>query len=266
MRSNGIVLWEGMSQFDNTTPIVVIATGLVNRSSNAKTGPMVQVYIIEQNRKPTEVLSDCSDGAICGDCKHNYSSGERSCYVNVGQSVNSVWAAYQRDSYTRIDLNETWGTVTSPFWGERVRIGTYGDPAAVPFDVWEPLLDTLKKSRTEGTRSMWTAYTHGWKYTDPRFKSFCMASVDNEEEYQLAHSEGWRTFRTMAPMEEPSRSEFYCPATDDHLDRTGHQVNCIDCGQCNGGDRRASVAIYIHGPEWKKNAYLTVRGQELATI
>ena len=48
--SNGRILFEGKSNIDNKD-IVVIITGLDNKTSNKKTGDMLQTWILLKNHK-----------------------------------------------------------------------------------------------------------------------------------------------------------------------------------------------------------------------
>jgi hypothetical protein len=66
-----------------------------------------------------------------------------------------------------------------------VRGGSYGDPAAVPFHIWQALQHSMQSG---------TAYTHAWR-AFPELASFCMASVDTAEERIQAKMLGFRTFR-----------------------------------------------------------------------
>ena len=68
-----------------------------------------------------------------------------------------------------------------------VRLGTYGDPAAVPASIWSDLV-----AYSDGH----TGYTHQWR-TSPGLRGLCMASVDSEEEAIEAWALGWRTFRVI---------------------------------------------------------------------
>ena len=43
---NSAVIYRGVSRLDGRTPIVVIATGMESKSTNSKTGGMVQTYIV----------------------------------------------------------------------------------------------------------------------------------------------------------------------------------------------------------------------------
>ena len=76
-------------------PIVVIAT---TKSSNRKTGDMVQTWILRSDIKPTEASKAGADASICGDCKHRWSLGG-ACYVNIGQGPGAIFRAYKRGNY-----------------------------------------------------------------------------------------------------------------------------------------------------------------------
>jgi hypothetical protein len=117
-----------------------------------------------------------------------------------------------------------------------LRLGAYGDPAAIPFEVWRALL--------QATRS-WIGYTHSWRVCDPRFKTIVMASVDTVDEFVTAGLKGWRTFR-IRHRDEPliAGAEFQCPASDE----MGHRTTCAECRLCRGTSSPArSVAIFPHG-------------------
>ena len=53
--ANGYILWEGASLIDGA-PIVVIATGFASRSTNRKTGGMVQTYILRRDIDPVSAV------------------------------------------------------------------------------------------------------------------------------------------------------------------------------------------------------------------
>ena len=119
MKANGAVLWRGASLIDGA-PIVVIATGLAQGSSNSKTGAMVQTYILRADVSPVDAVRTGQDSAICGTCVHrgrDDGSGTgrhvgRTCYVNVGQGPRAVWAAWKRGRYANASIT------ASPVTGE----------------------------------------------------------------------------------------------------------------------------------------------------
>ena len=126
--------------------------------------------------------------------------------------------------------------------GRALRLGSYGDPAAVPFEVWEPLAKSAAK---------FTGYTHQWKTADKRFQSLCMASVDNVSEAVAAHTSGWRYFRPRRADETVQRGmEFVCPASEEK----GRKTDCNTCNGCAGttSKQRANVTLLVHGARKKR--------------
>ena len=71
-RPNGFVIYEGPSLIDGA-PIVVIATGLVRKSRNPKTGWMIQTWIMRADIAPNIALRKRLDRSVCGDC--SFASG-----------------------------------------------------------------------------------------------------------------------------------------------------------------------------------------------
>ena len=216
MNTNGKVIYEGPSLLDGSAPIVVIVTGLTVRTANGKTGNMLQTWILCKHSHPMEALRNGSDSAICGDCPLRGIAGkERPCYVQVFRAPAEIWKAYQRGSYGRMHPSEV------PVNGRALRIGSYGDPAAVPVTVWEDLADNA------GTV---TGYTHQWRKADPRLAGLCMASVESAESALVAEKWGWRYFRARTADSPLAKNEFICPASGEG----GQKTNCADCGLCSG--------------------------------
>ena len=91
----GYILYEGPSMIDGA-PVVVIVNK-IDGSDNAKTGAMVQTFIIRSDIAPTEALRTGDDVSICGDCEHRpilaRETGKPPCYVNVRSAVRSVFEA-----------------------------------------------------------------------------------------------------------------------------------------------------------------------------
>ena len=122
--------------------------------------------------------------------------------------------------------------------GRKVRLGTYGDPAAVPAGIWSPLLYNA---------SGHTGYTHQWrKGKADHVKQWCMASTDTAAETVVAKKLGWRTFRVRQADGTPEFShEMICPASEE----AGKRLTCSTCMACSGGvnSKKASVTIVVHG-------------------
>lgn len=224
-RMIGAVLYQGPSQLDGV-PIVVIITGFSGGSTNIKTGKMLQTWIMRADIDPGEAVQSGRDGSICGNCPKRRSTGG-ACYVVVEQAPLSIWRAWKAGRY----LDWTSSLPYNALAGRSVRIGSYGDPAAVPVNVWR----RVREQKLAG----WTGYTHQWR-TAFNYRLFLMASVDSEAEMVEAQSKGWRTFRVRdegAPLD--TANEVDCPS---------EVTTCESCGLCRGRSRVAkSVAIEVHG-------------------
>lgn len=240
-KPNGLVLWRGHSQL-NGAPIVVIATGLADKSANSKTGDMIQTWVLSEYTHPVAAIHTGADASVCGDCPLRgliRASGTdtrnrgRACYVQTHQAPRAVWDGYNRGIYPtlqQVDLEL--------FRGRMLRLGSYGDPCAVPYSVWSRLCNASAGR---------TGYTHQWRQRRFwRFRKLVMASCETIADAELARSRGWRTFRTMPLGELPSLGEFNCPASKE----AGQRLTCEQCGACDGAGsnpRRVSVAIQVHG-------------------
>jgi len=226
-KPNGAVIYRGPSQIDGK-PIVAIATGLAHASANPKTGDMVQTWILREDVPPLEAGKTGEDASICGGCKHRPTAGG-TCYVSIFQGPRSVWAAYKRESYPILAPEDAAQLVA----GRKVRLGAYGDPCAVPLQVWRAFI---------AQASGHTGYTHQWRGRCAEgFQSLIQASVDTEREHTAARAKGWATFRVRSASDPILAGEFVCPASDEG----GHVATCETCGACNG--RGAQVVIVVHG-------------------
>jgi len=226
----GVILYEGPSMIDGA-PIVVIANRIDTASNNNKTGAMVQTFIMRQDIAPHDALKTGDDSSICGDCTHRPANGG-SCYVRVFQAPLSTWKAYKRGRYLKITPAQS----TALFADRFFPLGTYGDPAAAPFQVWRAA--TLKTKGHNG-------YTHQWRAFSA-FKTLCMASADSVDEATQAQAQGWRTFR-VKKSHEAINNEVTCPASKE----AGAKTSCVDCRACGGtsAKARASIVINDHGPK-----------------
>ena len=92
-QQRGYVLHRGPSPIDGKPIIVLMTTKSVNR----KTGNMLQTYILRDDLDPLSAIASADDYSVCGNCRHRkQADGTRSCYVNIGQSVMSVWRLIRR--------------------------------------------------------------------------------------------------------------------------------------------------------------------------
>lgn len=237
LNPKGFILWRGNSPIDGE-PIVAIMT---LESSNRKTGNMAQVYILHADKLPTIALADGSDHSICGDCPHRrkWNPAEakytRSCYVNVGQSVNSVFRAFKRGSY--VDVSETmpldvWRWFERKYLNRfKIRWGAYGDPAMIPLRVVR---------HWNNCATAHTGYTHQWKFSwAAPFKGIFQASCDSFADYMQASSAGWKTFAVVPKGDAPFSGKL-CPATAENS-----QAQCATCKLCDGA--KTDIFVVAHG-------------------
>ena len=237
-----MVIYSGPSRIDPSTEIIGIVTGLKVRSANPKTGTMAQLWILVRDQSPLAAIDQGRDHAICGDCKlrgtPKVAMGgviyqDRSCYVMVKNAPLSVWRKYQRGGYetrTPAEANQVLRDRRLS-----VRLGAYGDPAALPIEILQALVEGVK----------FTGYTHQWAQCDSAYQTLLMASVDSPKERLSAGGEGWRTFRVRTEKEPISAGEeISCPASAE----MGHRSTCDRCTLCAGTSKQArSIAILAHG-------------------
>ncbi len=225
----GYILYEGPSKIDGK-PIVAIVTGFGHKSKNPKTGDMLQTWIMRSDVEPHTAVKTGDDSSVCGECPYRPKNGG-GCYVLTHFAPLTVFRTYKKGEYKKAHPLQL-GIGAQRF----VRVGSYGDPAAVPTTVWRSLLVGAKG---------WTGYTHQWRTCDPALKEICMASCDHPLDRLLAKSQGWRTFRVRQPDGGRERKEIICPASIE----AGHKSTCQECQACNGlgKGRTIDVTIVAHG-------------------
>lgn len=227
-----MIIYRGPSALDGA-PIVAIAT---IGSRNVKTGGMVQTWIMREDLDPVAASRAGVDSSVCGRCPHRHATGG-ACYVMLFQAPLSVWRAYHRGRYDAAHER----VVRALLDGAPLRIGSYGDPAAVPVAVWRDLLLLARGGHT--------GYTHQWRRR-PALRGIAMASVDSDHEEQEARAKGWRTFRVIPTAATPA------PRTVECLSEA-RGTSCAECRMCDGArlDRAtqpASVYIAPHGARAKR--------------
>lgn len=148
--------------------------------------------------------------------------------MTLYQGPRAVWSALQRGRYAPWD--------GSPY-GAPIRLGAYGDPAAVPMRVWRRLMPRSAHPHT--------GYTRQWRkpYAQP-LRSIVMASVHNPREAREAQAMGWRVFEVVRPGETGTGRTVKCPSD---------VVPCAQCLACDGGDGK-SRWIEVHGSRAKRLA------------
>lgn len=227
------ILYEGPSLLDGK-PIVVVG---VPQTRNEKTGAMVQTYILRADVDPLEANRSGEDHSICGECplKGTPTHGNtgtargRTCYVTLITAPLNVYNTYRRGRYKPVEDLRAFGA------GHMIRIGTYGDGAAVPSEIWDELCNDAVGH---------TAYTHQGNSNPARF----MTSVESLTQAGEAWDRGERTFRIIRDLNEMTRNEALCPASAE----AGKRTTCASCKLCAGNSVRAkSIAIVAHGTSKK---------------
>lgn len=212
-------------------PIVVVFTW---DSRNVKTGNMIQTWIMLRDVPPHVAARTGQDIAICGDCKGRHCLGGH-CYVFIENAPLTVWKAYHAGAYRPLTAERLYW-----FVGELLRIGSYGDPTAVPVLLWKALL----RSGIAG----WTGYTHQWNKPGAQdCQGFLQASVDSPAEWAEAAALGWGCFRVRKAEESVLPGEFVCPASPEG----GEKTTCAKCTRCRGacgGSSPYHRVIVAHGP------------------
>ena len=231
----GYIAYEGPSIIDGA-PIVVIVNRIDQDSENEKTGALVQTFIIRSDIAPTDALKTGDDASICGACVHRpllaRDNGAAPCYVNVGRSVRSVYDAYKRGRYTRADA----ATIAKALAGKIVRLGTYGDPAAAPVQMWNQITRYAAGRR---------GYTHQWDSVGFDVDSWAllvMASADTIDQAAKANLLGMRVFRVSQGID-VQPGEAMCPASAE----AGRKSTCAKCTVCSGTSIKArDIVIADH--------------------
>ena len=169
MKPNGFLIHEGTK---NGSKYAVIAT---LKTSNRKTGNMIQLWVLLADHSPVEgVKSGLDASTICAGCKFASGNG---CYVNVGQAPNSIWKAYKANKYPKLDPF----LYSNVFNGRKVRFGAYGNPSLIPLSIIKMITEAC-----EG----WTGYFHDWKEMSKErataYGKYFMASTETNDSVRRA--------------------------------------------------------------------------------
>ncbi len=227
-----MLYWQGPSVIDpNTTVQLILTVG----SQNAKTGDMIQTWILVADVDPLAASRAMLDAAVCGDCPERRSLGGK-CYVSLHQAPLSTWKAHQRDP----DNNRR-AVERAIDNGRPLRIGSYGDPTAIPVEVWLRLVARWEA----GGGTTRTGYTHQWRkdFAQP-FRAILMASTQGADDTRAANGLGWRAFMMEDDTGEvATRRDLECLSES-------RGKSCADCGLCNGakeGRKLVNIHIAPHG-------------------
>jgi hypothetical protein len=225
------VIYRGPSRYDAKQTIRAV---LVWHSNNVKTGDMVQLFILHDSVPPQDAQRTGDDQAVCGACPFRPAL-QGGCYVATFQGPLSTWKSTRGRAVSPVS------EITGQLKGRALRLGAYGDVAALPADLVASLVSAVK--------GRVTGYTHGHRLLGldgvEHLRTSCMLSVESEEQARAAWASGWRTFRGVSPEGAESAgvksAEIQCPTET-------RDVQCVSCGLCKGASLQAkSITIPVHG-------------------
>lgn len=196
----------------------------LNKSSNRKTGSMIQTYLLDKNSLHEPKVF----GAKCGECPM-----VNKCYVSQDKlSVRSALKRLINDDKTSYVFSSL-ERVLPLLQGRLVRFGTYGDPSAIPLVDIEKITAVVRG---------WTGYTHFWREIDTDYSHYFNASCETLSDELLAQGLGYKSFRVLLKGEtsyEVSENSILCLNVSKGL-------TCSDCLLCSGTQGKGrKVSIYI---------------------
>lgn len=208
-----------------TYPSFYLVFTALNGSSNRKTGDMIQTYLLDRETLTSE---PSVFGAKCSACPM-----VNKCYVSRDKmSVRSALARLlgeERTSYAHATLAD----VLPLLRGRKVRLGTYGDPSALPLADLKAIVNSAQGH---------TGYTHFWREIDTEYSAYLMASVEDSSAELLAQGLGYRSFRVIT--QETTERDVSSVAVECLNSSVG--LTCADCLLCSGTSGRGrKVSIWI---------------------
>ena len=228
------IIYRGASQIDGL-PIVAIAPIATETQRREKSCKLILFARISH---PLDASKSGQDFSICANCvfrgiansdPKRKQAKNRKCYVNLGQGPTIVYKSFNRGVYpiandhaSRVELGKN----------RVVRLGTYGDPAAVPSHIWDELLTECESH---------LAYTHQSGFRP----DITMQSADTLEQAQAHWAKRARTFRVIDSLDDIDPiNEILCPASKE----AGRRVQCVKCQLCSGltSNSKKSIAIVEH--------------------
>ena len=123
-----------------------------------------------------------------------------------------------------------------------IRLGAYGDPASIPYETWDRLV--------QGANTFHTGYTHHWMepWFDKRLFKYAMASIDHvntvEKLRELYPGEYVRHYRVSNDYSDLQPDEIKCPSKNAQGERV---VTCEHCGLCAGTSLIAKNIVIVEG-------------------
>lgn len=217
-------------------PIVAFFSGFTRPSSNTKTGPMIQVHLLD-------LAADLRHGpsvSMCGGCIRRPSAlpkiiarrialGLKPCYVSWSRAPHAITKAYKNGRIPDVDWITLLKLLRSK--GFPTRLGASGDPIHLGVDRIAQIASTVEI----------TGYTRAWRMPAMQAAArYLMASADTMDDARDASFMGWMAFRARPEGSGLLPNEVQCPAAAE----AGHAMRCIDCLKC--GKPLVSVSIIEH--------------------
>lgn len=207
---------------------------LAKLKANKKTGRMIQLAFLDPTIKQRKIDSSQHNGQGCD----NRCTAFNGCYVqsfvfHIG-SIASALDDYNAGLMPAMAFDDFLDIVQAS--ETSVRLGEFGDPASVSFNVIDRI---VQASQAAGH----TGYSHHWRTCDQRLKRHVMASVENESDYQLAKAMGWNCFYVGGTA--TKGQSLLCL-------NSSHGKSCADCLLCSGDSKRLDIVIDAHGRNARK--------------
>lgn len=234
--------------FEDARTVCLALTSNRNKKVCGSEGHLaVQVYYLPRGITSIRELREGKDTSCPDSCAYRSKvrGGNGNCYVLSGFrsqiALEKILRAVHAGTYPRIDLDRLSRGIETFRWF--VRVGAYGDPTSVPWEVNAKLL----------TSGRWSGYTVAWRevdaglHGDPAlWRGALMASVTTLEDATAARAGGWRTYRSGRDLV-LAEGERRCPAAKEAS--THGKLSCSTCRQCDGtlhGSKRPSFALNVH--------------------
>jgi hypothetical protein len=224
-----------IGRFDSTLSdgeVIIIA----KMRANKKTGLMIQLAFLDPSIDQKKIDPSKENGQGCD----KRCTAFEACYVQAfAFHIGSIQHALDDYNSGKMEymLFSTFLALVTEL-NLPVRFGEFGDPSSVDYSVIKRIADACGLIGHTG-------YTHHWRSCDQRLKNYFMASVENQSDYELAKSMGWRCFFVGGlPVQGESITCLNSSAN----------LNCVDCKLCAGTKFRFDVVIDAHGRNAKKIA------------
>lgn len=214
-----------VSAYVVTYPTFYLVFTAMNGSTNRKTGDMIQTYLLDRETLTSEPKVF---GAKCSACPM-----VDKCYVS--QDKGAVRRALKKllGEGSRSYAHATLDQVLPLLSGRLIRLGTYGDPSALPLSDLKAIVSSAKGH---------TGYTHFWREIDPAYSKFLMASCESLSDETEARLVGYRAFRVLLKGQEAHE----VGARSVECLNASVGLTCAECLLCSGTEGKGSSSIYIH--------------------